>query len=125
MTTRIVRALCLGFLVLVGGCVESDRTISVPSSLDAELRQTLQQWGVVPIGRPPSQDSARVALGQALFFDKLLSGNRDIACATCHNTPTSMGDGQSLAVGTAGLESVRCGSLVQGASSCPAMRRRS
>ncbi len=102
MTIRIVRTLCLGVLVLVGGCVETDRSISLPSSLDAEVRQTLQQWGVVPIGRPPAQDSARVALGQALFFDKLLSGNRDIACATCHNTPTSMGDGQSLAVGTGG-----------------------
>ena len=102
MTTHIVRTLCLGFLVLVGGCVETDRSISFPSSLDAELRQRLQQWGVVPIGRPPAQDSARVALGQALFFDKILSGNRDIACATCHNTPTSMGDGQSLAVGTGG-----------------------
>jgi mono/diheme cytochrome c family protein len=25
-----------------------------------------------------------VELGRALFFDKILSGNRDIACATCH-----------------------------------------
>ncbi len=28
---------------------------------------------------------AKVALGRALFFDKILSGNRNIACATCHH----------------------------------------
>ncbi|OGU09184.1 MAG: hypothetical protein A2W29_09585 [Gemmatimonadetes bacterium RBG_16_66_8] len=70
--------------------------------MDAELRLSLQQWGVVPIKGPPLQDSSLVALGQALFFDKELSGNRDIACATCHNPSTAMGDGQSLAVGTGG-----------------------
>jgi cytochrome c peroxidase len=103
MTTRIVSTLSLGFLVLAGGCVETDRTFPVPPSLDAELRRTLQQWGVVPIGPQPVESPALVTLGQALFFDKVLSGNRDIACATCHNTPTFMGDGQSLAVGTGGV----------------------
>jgi cytochrome c peroxidase len=103
MTTRIVSTLSLGFLVLAGGCVETDRTFPVPPSLDAELRRTLQQWGVVPIGPQPVESPALVTLGQALFFDKVLSGNRDIACATCHNAPTFMGDGQSLAVGTGGV----------------------
>ena len=28
---------------------------------------------------------AKVALGRALFFDKVLSGNRNISCATCHH----------------------------------------
>ena len=102
MTTRIVSTLSLGFLVLAGGCVETDRTFPVSPSLDAELRRTLQQWGVVPIGPQPVESPALVTLGQALFFDKVLSGNRDIACATCHNPPTFMGDGQSLAVGTGG-----------------------
>jgi cytochrome c peroxidase len=50
----------------------------------------------------PAQDPARVALGRALFFDKELSGNRDIACATCHQPGASLGDGLSLAVGTGG-----------------------
>jgi len=39
----------------------------------------------VPIGPTPAQPPALVDLGQALMFDKVLSGNRDIACATCHN----------------------------------------
>src|SRR5207237_2942136 len=53
-----------------------------PPTLDSQLRATLQQWGAIPIGavRPPSP--ALVDLGKALFFDKVLSGNRDVACAT-------------------------------------------
>jgi len=102
MTRHVVRALGLGLLVMAAGCVETDRVMPQPPSLDAELRATLRNWGVVPIIPQPAQDSSLVALGQALFFDKELSGNRDIACATCHNPVTAMGDGQSLPVGTGG-----------------------
>jgi len=38
-----------------------------------------EQWGTVPIGPTPAQSAALVDLGQALMFDKVLSGNRDIA----------------------------------------------
>ncbi|MGE0553717.1 MAG: cytochrome-c peroxidase [Gemmatimonadales bacterium] len=71
-------------------------------NLDAELRQLVGGWGVVPIGPMPEQPVAMVELGRALFFDKLLSGNRDIACASCHLAAASLGDGLSLAVGTGG-----------------------
>ncbi len=42
---------------------------------------------------------AKVALGKSLFFDKLLSGNKNIACATCHHGLTDTGDGLSLPIG--------------------------
>src|SRR5881396_4382648 len=48
------------------------------------------------------QDPALVALGQALMFDKILSGNRDVSCATCHEPALHMTDGLPLAVGTGG-----------------------
>ncbi len=58
---------------------------------------------------PPSVDSnfydngspaeAKVALGKFLFFDKILSGNKNIACSTCHHGLTDTGDGLSLPVG--------------------------
>lgn len=102
MTKHVVRTLWVGLFVVAGGCVETDRSFPQPPSLDAELRQSLQQWGVVPINPQPAQAQALVTLGQSLFFDKELSGNRDISCATCHNPPTAMGDAQSLAVGTGG-----------------------
>ncbi len=45
---------------------------------------------------------AKVALGNFLFFDKELSGNRNISCATCHHALTDTGDGLSLPVGEGG-----------------------
>jgi cytochrome c peroxidase len=40
-----------------------------------------------------------IVLGQALFFDRELSGNRDIACATCHHPLLATGDALSLPIG--------------------------
>ena len=42
---------------------------------------------------------AKVALGRALFFDKVLSGNRNISCATCHHPDRASSDGLSLPLG--------------------------
>ena len=48
-------------------------------------------------------DPAKVELGQSLFFDKILSGNFNISCATCHHPMAGTGDGLSLPVGEAGI----------------------
>ena len=47
-------------------------------------------------------DDAKVALGAQLFFDKVLSGNQNISCATCHHSFTGTGDGLALPVGEGG-----------------------
>ena len=47
-------------------------------------------------------DPAEVSLGAQLFFDKELSGNRNISCATCHHPLTDTGDGLSLPIGEGG-----------------------
>ncbi len=47
-------------------------------------------------GAPPA---AKVELGRNLFFDKILSGNFNISCASCHHSLTDTGDGLSLPVG--------------------------
>lgn len=39
------------------------------------------------------------SLGKLLFHDKILSGNRNISCATCHHALTDTGDGLSLSIG--------------------------
>lgn len=43
-----------------------------------------------------------VALGRMLFFDKELSGNRNISCATCHSPVIATVDGLSINIGTGG-----------------------
>jgi len=67
--------------------------------------QNGQQRGVLG----PAQESdfrhppeTLVTLGQALFFDKELSGNRNISCATCHSPVVATVDGLSINIGTGG-----------------------
>ena len=43
-----------------------------------------------------------VELGRLLFFDPILSGNRNIACATCHHPNFNTGDGLALSIGEGG-----------------------
>lgn len=98
----------LSLLSIMVGCHER-RSASEPPfepSLDVQLRELLRTWGLVlPITEIPAQNPAMVDLGRALFFDKALSGNRDVSCATCHDPATHAGDGMSLAVGTGGVGS--------------------
>lgn len=48
------------------------------------------------------QTAEKVALGQALFFDPLLSGNDEMACATCHHPDLGFSDGLPTAAGLNG-----------------------
>jgi cytochrome c peroxidase len=100
--TRHVRTLCILAVLGLIACDESSSIGGGPESLDAQLRRQFTQWNIVPIGEAPHQDPAMVALGQALMFDKILSGNRDISCATCHDPTQHLTDGLALAVGTGG-----------------------
>tara|TARA_R110000850_G_scaffold812_6_gene4723 strand:+ start:103 stop:1392 length:1290 start_codon:yes stop_codon:yes gene_type:complete len=44
----------------------------------------------------------RAAIGQLLFYDPILSGNRNISCATCHHADTFSADALSLGIGEGG-----------------------
>jgi len=46
-----------------------------------------------------SKNKDMAILGQALFFDKELSGNRNISCATCHSPMAATSDGLSINLG--------------------------
>ncbi|SNT35769.1 cytochrome-c peroxidase [Antarctobacter heliothermus] len=47
-------------------------------------------------------DPAQARLGQLLFYDPILSGNRNISCGTCHHHSLASGDGLSLGIGEGG-----------------------
>jgi len=50
----------------------------------------------------PPVDPSLAALGQLLFYDPVLSGNRNISCATCHHPKHATSDGLSLGMGEGG-----------------------
>jgi cytochrome c peroxidase len=63
---------------------------------------TIGSTAAQELGQPPvfqDRDPNRVALGQLLFFDPILSGNREVSCATCHHPRFGTSDGLSLSLG--------------------------
>jgi cytochrome c peroxidase len=82
------------------------RRVQQPPSPDATtprlVRQLAAQRGLVPLDRPPHVRPALVRLGQALMFDKVLSGNHDVSCATCHLPAFATSDGRNLSIGAGG-----------------------
>ena len=66
------------------------------------VRQLAAQRGIVPLVHPAPVRPQLVVLGQALLFDPILSGNRNIACATCHLPSFATGDGLPLSIGEGG-----------------------
>jgi cytochrome c peroxidase len=47
-------------------------------------------------------DEALAEIGRLLFYDPILSGNRNISCGTCHHHDLASGDGLALGVGEGG-----------------------
>jgi cytochrome c peroxidase len=73
----------------------------VRDQIDDSLTEVIEINGLAPLKRVQS-DSATFELGRMLFFDKILSGNKDISCATCHHPSLNSGDQLSLSIGSGG-----------------------
>ncbi|MDW4496957.1 cytochrome c peroxidase [Sulfitobacter sp. D35] len=72
------------------GCV-------VAASAGADLPEPVGEDAYRPV------DMAQARLGQKLFYDPILSGNRNISCATCHHPRFGTGDGLPLGLGEGGI----------------------
>ncbi|MCA9943211.1 MAG: VCBS repeat-containing protein [Anaerolineales bacterium] len=66
------------------------------------LGQLLARAGATMPLQQAAPSPAKVDLGRALFWDPLLSGNKDIACVTCHHPVAGTGDNLPLPIGTGG-----------------------
>lgn len=71
-------------------------------SLEQELRQSLHKHGLEAQTVAEVADSAKIELGRMLFYDKILSGNKDISCASCHHPKLHSGDALALSIGVGG-----------------------
>ncbi len=69
------------------------------SALIAEVRTLAAGRNLTALVDPPPVRPALVRLGRALAFDKVLSGNRDISCMSCHLPAFGTGDARSLSIG--------------------------
>ena len=48
----------------------------------------------------PRQEAGVEELGRLLFWDPILSGAEDVACATCHHPDFAYADGRELSLGS-------------------------
>ena len=92
-------SLCM--LLLAGLCIEAAAQDDFD---DEEIRRRFDLRPLPPIPYPQNNqfNPDRVELGQLLFFDPILSGEKDTACGTCHLPQFGMADGRTLGAGTSG-----------------------
>ncbi len=66
--------------------------------------QALAEGFALPAALDPDAfralDESLARIGRDLFFDPILSGNKDVSCGTCHMPAMASGDGLSLGLGT-------------------------
>ncbi|RVT86856.1 methylamine utilization protein MauG [Rhodobacteraceae bacterium CCMM004] len=71
--------------------------LALPAAAGPDLPRPLSDADFDPV------ESAQARLGQLLFYDKILSGNRNVSCGTCHHHDHGGGDGLSLGIGEGGV----------------------
>ena len=112
MTSRNLAGLAvLGATLWLAGCGDDTTAPRSPSGLEmaaataevealaAEVRALAASQGITALQRPAPVRPQLSLLGQALAFDKELSGNRDISCMTCHLASNATVDARSLSIG--------------------------
>ena len=92
------------FALLVTACGGSGKSDAPPSMAEVDaLRHELFGAGILPLPDAPAVSDELFRLGQALFFDKILSGSQDVSCATCHLPGFGTSDGRTLSAGVNGI----------------------
>lgn len=101
-----IPTVALTVALFLGACSPEARTEVDPNALSlAELALSLG-LEMLPADPPrPAENplnQPRVDLGHLLFFDPILSGPQDVACATCHLPSFGFADGRQFGVGAGG-----------------------
>lgn len=98
------RFLSLAICCLLASCGGGRNAESQKEEVRAE---TIADLGALPVTAPDPADNpstpAKVALGRLLFFDPVLSGNKDVACATCHQPEFNYAEFLETSIGVNGV----------------------
>ncbi|WP_222939848.1 cytochrome-c peroxidase [Photobacterium sp. BZF1] len=86
---------------LLTACEDGDGASgSTPSQPYTDFFSALPTEAIHPADNPFNQQ--KFELGEALFWDPILSGDQKIACASCHHPNFGWADGRSLSIGVDG-----------------------
>jgi cytochrome c peroxidase len=89
--------------------------VPAPAALAQEAQPAASSWSwnlpsYVPPPRVPADNpmsEAKFQLGRRLFYDKRLSGNGTLACASCHLQERAFTDGRMTGIGSTGEHTPR------------------
>jgi cytochrome c peroxidase len=104
-----VSAVLLATLLILGtGCSSDNPTkpLGPEEELTAFIRANYQLQATpdkIPYPDNNQPNDQRIALGRLVFFDPILSGDGDVACATCHHPAFAWGDGIPVSIGMGGV----------------------
>ncbi len=92
-------------LFLIIACADEQEN-SGPSDLTQEVKRLSRIYALpASVKYPVDNDlnQTKVHLGRLLFFDPILSGAQDVACATCHHPDNGFAESRDLSIGTNGV----------------------
>lgn len=99
MTSKIYYLLLIVFLTQ---CSDYDGNANRDNK--SELKDTLSIHSALPqtVKSPSNNPSspAKIELGRLLFYDPILSGNKDIACVSCHHPDQGYAEYRDMSLGT-------------------------
>ncbi len=106
--TRRAKWLALGLVLIgfslglkgTGSSVPQKFQIRIPLGIPADLWEAM-----IPADNPMTE--AKVALGRDLYFDKRLSVDNTVSCATCHDPRFAFTDGKPVSEGVGGKKGAR------------------
>ncbi len=98
----------------MAGLVACDEDGEINNNVDFSTADVTQKGSVQSLDLPggsvqslpvsaPEQSADKVELGRTLFWDPILSAERDVACATCHLPNRGYTDQLDLSIGVGGM----------------------
>jgi cytochrome c peroxidase len=104
MKKQLIVIIVLSIICFIGSCSQnaSEQKKSNPKSLPDDI--TVLSALPVEIPYPPDNPitEKKAALGKLLFYDPILSGNKDVACASCHHPEYGFGESLEISIGVNG-----------------------
>ena len=85
--------------IAIGTFIAVNLGWSGASSADEKLKVAIELNELKPLQIRQYYPDKKYVLGQALFFDPILSGNRNMSCASCHLLSKGLSDGRPFSIG--------------------------
>ncbi|MFK7934004.1 MAG: cytochrome-c peroxidase [Saprospiraceae bacterium] len=107
---NIIFLCLLSIIIVLANCTDSpDSAYESRHQKRVEKRATLaakSRVGALPLQVKSPADNPiskeKIALGKSLFYDPILSGDKDVACVTCHHPSTGYAEFRDLSIGVNG-----------------------